>query len=42
MTENEIWKDVVGFEIDTLYADMANERIADAIVKREESGGGKR
>ena len=25
----------IGFEIDTLYADMANERIADAIVKRE-------
>ena len=29
----------VGFEIDTLYADMANERIADAIIKREKSGG---
>lgn len=29
----------IGFEIDTLYADMANERIADAIVKREKSGG---
>lgn len=31
----------VGFEIDTLYADMANERIAEAIVKREKSGGNK-
>ena len=29
----------IGFEIDTLYADMANERIADAIVKREKTGG---
>ena len=29
----------IGFEIDTLYADMANERIADAIIKREKSGG---
>lgn len=29
----------VGFEIDTLYADMANERIADAIIKREKIGG---
>ena len=29
----------IGFEIDTLYADMANERIADAIIKREKTGG---
>ena len=29
----------IGFEIDTLYADMANERIADAIVKKGKSGG---
>ena len=29
----------VGFEIDTLYSDMANERIADAIIKKEKSGG---
>ena len=29
----------IGFEIDTLYADMANERIADAIIKREKSVG---
>lgn len=28
----------VGFEIDTLYADMANERIADAIVRKNLGG----
>lgn len=30
----------IGFEIDTLYSDMANERITEAIIKREKSGGG--
>ena len=29
----------IGFEIDPLYVDMASERIAGAIVKREKSGG---
>ena len=29
----------IGFEIDPFYTEMANERITDAIVKREKSGG---
>ena len=30
----------IGFEIDTLYADMANERITDAIIRKEMTANG--